>query len=84
MPVYIEMPRKITASHILFIAVALTSKGFVLYGCICTHTFKKYTFFGNGGVAALLLPRYERITFMGRYHIVAVLMYCEKQKTWVS
>ena len=29
--------------------------------------------FGNGGRAALLLARYERITFMGRYLIVAVL-----------
>ena len=47
-PVYIEMVRKITASHISFIAASIASKGFALYGCICTDTFKKYTFFGMG------------------------------------
>ena len=36
------------------------------------HVFKK-CIFGNGDRAALILARYERITFMGRYLIVAVL-----------
>ena len=45
-PVYIEMPRKITASHISFIAVSITSKGFALNGCICTHTFKNTPLWG--------------------------------------
>ena len=84
MPLYIEMSRKVTVSQILFIAVPITSKGFALYGFICTTATLKKCIFGNGGRAALLLARFERITFIERYHIVAVLVYCEIQMTLVS
>ena len=79
---YIEMPRKITASHILFVDVSVTtSKGFALYGC--THSFE-YKFWGKRDGTALLSPSLERITFMGGYNIVAELVYCEIQKCIVK
>ena len=71
MPVYIEMPRKITASHILFVAVSITtSKGFALYGCLCTHTFKYKFFWGEWGWGGITF------TQLWKNHIYGGLYYC--------